>query len=103
MLLQLKNIKKGYGQHGTHSFREVLNELNLEINKGERIAIIGPSGSVKTTLLNLIGAIDLPDYGEVVFNGKNITNYSKKELAAFRNKNLGFIFQLHHLNTLFKK
>ena len=97
MLLQLQNISKGYGQIGARSFRPVLNELNLEIRKGEKIAIIGPSGSGKTTLLNLIGALDLPDSGEVIFDGKNITGYSKKELAIFRNQHLGFIFQLHHL------
>jgi ABC-type lipoprotein export system ATPase subunit len=97
MLLQLKNISKGYGETGTHSFRPVLKELNLEIEKGEKIAIVGPSGSGKTTLLNLIGALDLPDSGEVFFNQKNITGYSKKELANFRNQHLGFIFQLHHL------
>lgn len=97
MLLQLKNISKGYGEIGAHSFRPVLKELNLEIGKGEKIAIIGPSGSGKTTLLNLIGALDLPDSGEVIFDGKNITGYSKKELASFRNQHLGFIFQLHHL------
>ena len=97
MLLQLKNISKGYGEIGAHSFRPVLNKLNLEIGKGEKIAIIGPSGSGKTTLLNLIGALDLPDSGDVIFDGKNITGYSKKELANFRNQHLGFIFQLHHL------
>ncbi|WP_346857221.1 ABC transporter ATP-binding protein [uncultured Draconibacterium sp.] len=97
MLLQLKNISKGYGEIGTHSFRPVLKELSLEINKGEKIAIIGPSGSGKTTLLNLVGALDLPDSGEIVFANKNITSYSKKELANFRNRHLGFIFQMHHL------
>ena len=97
MLLQLKNISKGYGEAGTHSFRPVLKELSLEIDKGEKIAIIGPSGSGKTTLLNMIGALDVPESGEVIFNEKNITNYSKKELANFRNQHLGFIFQLHHL------
>lgn len=97
MLLQLQNISKGYGQIGTHSFRPVLNALNLEIGKGEKIAIIGPSGSGKTTLLNLIGALDLPDSGKVLFQGKEINGYSKKELATFRNQHLGFIFQLHHL------
>jgi lipoprotein-releasing system ATP-binding protein len=97
MLLQLKNISKGYGEIGTHSFRPVLKELNLEINQGEKISIIGKSGSGKTTLLNLIGALDLPDAGEINFAGKEITNYSKKELATFRNQHLGFIFQLHHL------
>ena len=97
MLLQLKNISKGYGEIGTHSFRPVLQELNLEINQGEKIAIVGRSGSGKTTLLNLVGALDLPDSGEIIFADKNITNYSKKELATFRNQHLGFIFQLHHL------
>ncbi|MDB4583538.1 ABC transporter ATP-binding protein [Draconibacterium sp.] len=97
MLLELKNINKGYGETGTHSFRPVLKELNLEIEKGKKIAIIGPSGSGKTTLLNLVGALDLPDTGEIIFDGKNITGYSKKELANFRNLHLGFIFQLHHL------
>jgi ABC-type lipoprotein export system ATPase subunit len=97
MLLHLQNISKGYGQPGTHSFREVLKDLNLELNQGEKVAIIGPSGSGKTTLLNLIGALDLPESGKVLFEGKDITGYSKTELADFRNKHLGFIFQLHYL------
>jgi lipoprotein-releasing system ATP-binding protein len=97
MLLQLKNISKGYGESGTHSFRPVLDDLNLEISQGEKIAIVGRSGSGKTTLLNLIGALDLPDSGKVLFQGKEINGYSKKELAQFRNQHLGFIFQLHHL------
>ena len=71
--------------------------LALEIEKGSRLAIVGPSGSGKTTLLNLVGALDLPDSGDVVFNGENITTYSQKQLADFRNRHLGFIFQLHHL------
>ena len=97
MLLQLKNISKGYGESGTHSFRPVLKELNFQLKKGEKVSIIGPSGSGKTTLLNLIGAMDLPNSGEIIFDGKNITTYSKNELASFRNRHLGFIFQLHHL------
>ncbi|QIA07526.1 ABC transporter ATP-binding protein [Draconibacterium halophilum] len=97
MLLQLKNISKGYGEAGTHSFRPVLKELNLELEKGQKVAIIGPSGSGKTTLLNLVGALDTPDSGEVLFNGTNITGYTSTQLAAFRNQNLGFVFQLHHL------
>lgn len=97
MLLQLKNITKGYGEPGTQSYRAVLDKLDLAIEKGSKVAIIGPSGSGKTTLLNLIGALDLPDSGDVHFDGKNITNYSKAELAAFRNLHLGFVFQMHHL------
>jgi lipoprotein-releasing system ATP-binding protein len=97
MLLQLKNIVKGYGEPGSHSYRSVLKELNLEVDKGEKIAIMGPSGSGKTTLLNLIGALDQPEKGKILFDGKDITGYSKTELANFRNQHLGFIFQLHHL------
>lgn len=97
MLLQLKNISKGYGEKGTHSFRPVLNDLILEIKKGEKISIVGPSGSGKTTLLNLLGTLDLPDEGQILFEGNDLTAYSKKELAEFRNQHLGFIFQMHHL------
>ena len=97
MLLQLQNITKGYGEPGTHSYRPVLQNLNLEIGKAERIAIVGPSGSGKTTLLNLVGALDQPESGKILFEGTEISGYDKKQLAAFRNKNLGFVFQLHHL------
>ena len=97
MLLQLQNITKGYGEPGTHSYRAVLKELNFEIKQGDKVAIVGPSGSGKTTLLNLIGALDQPESGKVIFEGKDITGYSKTELATFRNKHLGFVFQLHHL------
>ena len=97
MLLQLQNITKGYGEPGMHSYRPVLKELNLGVEKGDKISIVGPSGSGKTTLLNLIGALDSPEEGKVLFNEKDLTGFSKSELANFRNQNLGFIFQLHHL------
>ena len=97
MLLQLQNITKGYGEPGTHSYRTVLKEMDMEVAKGEKIAIVGPSGSGKTTLLNLVGALDQPEKGKILFDGKDITGYSKTELANFRNQHLGFIFQLHHL------
>lgn len=97
MLLQLQNITKGYGEPGSHSYRKVLKDLNFEVEKGNRIAIVGPSGSGKTTMLNLIGALDSPEKGKILFDGKDITGYSKAELAGFRNQHLGFIFQMHHL------
>jgi lipoprotein-releasing system ATP-binding protein len=97
MLLQLQNIVKGYGEPGTHSYRPVLKGLDLEVSKGEKIAIVGPSGSGKTTLLNLVGTLDLPEEGKIMFNGSDVTGYSKSELAIFRNIHLGFIFQMHHL------
>ena len=97
MLLKLQNITKGYGQAGTHNYRAVLKELNFELAQGEKVAIVGPSGSGKTTLLNLIGALDMPESGKICFEGTDITEYTKSELAVFRNKKLGFIFQLHYL------
>ena len=97
MLLQLKNISKGYGDPGKNNFRNVLNGLDLEVSEGQKIAVAGPSGSGKTTLLNLIGTLDQPDKGKILFKGEDITGYSPKELARFRNRELGFIFQLHFL------
>ena len=97
MILQLKNISKGYGDPLKSNFRKVLNRLNLEVSVNQKIAISGPSGSGKTTLLNLIGTLDQPDSGEIYFNGENITGYSQEKLAHFRNRELGFVFQMHHL------
>lgn len=97
MLLQLQNIIKGYGLQGTHSYRAVLKDFNFQLNHGEKVAMVGPSGSGKTTFLNLVGALDLPDSGTVLFENKDISCFSKDELAEFKNKNIGFIFQLHHL------
>ena len=97
MILRLKNISKGYGDPLKSNFRKVLNGLNLEVSINQKIAISGPSGSGKTTLLNLIGTLDLPDTGEILFNEENITGYSQEKLAYFRNRKIGFIFQMHHL------
>ncbi len=97
MILQLKNIFKGYGDPQKNNFRRVLEDLNLEVDTNQKIAIAGPSGSGKTTLLNLIGTLDQPDSGEITFKGTKITGYSQGQLAHFRNLELGFIFQLHHL------
>lgn len=97
MILQLKNISKGYGDPMHRNFRKVLDGLNLEINSNQKIAIAGPSGSGKTTLLNLIGTLDQPDAGDIFFKGKKITGFSQEELAHFRNRELGFVFQMHHL------
>ncbi len=97
MILQLKNIFKGYGDPQKSNFRNVLDGINLDVSENQKIAIAGPSGSGKTTLLNLIGTLDQPDSGEIIFNGSNITEYSQEQLAHFRNRQLGFVFQLHHL------
>lgn len=97
MLLQLKQIHKGYGTPGSHAFRPVLNDLSWQVERGARVSITGPSGCGKTTLLNLIGALDRPDSGQIIFNGTDISTFSNVALASFRNRELGFVFQQHHL------
>ena len=67
------------------------------MNEGESIAIMGPSGSGKTTLLNIIGLLDKPDSGEIIFKGESIAEFSDNESAAYRNRNIGFVFQDHLL------
>ncbi|HER07562.1 MAG TPA: ABC transporter ATP-binding protein [Bacteroides sp.] len=97
MLLQLDHIRKGFGNPGDPAYRVVLEDLSLEVEEGERMAILGPSGSGKTTLLNLIGGLDHPDEGSVVFRGEDITRYPVREMDRFRNGQIGFVFQFHHL------
>ena len=97
MLLSLKDITKGFGPRGDASRRLVLESLSLEVEEGEKLAILGPSGSGKTTLLNLIGGLDHPDEGSVEFKGRDITGYTREEMDRYRNRNIGFVFQYHHL------
>ena len=83
----------------TKRFRnlQVLKGIDLTINKGEVVAIVGPSGAGKTTLLQIIGTLDTPDNGKLFINETETGKLSEKELAAFRNKNIGFVFQFHQL------
>lgn len=97
MLLNLENISKGFGNPSDSSFRPVLESLSLKVDEGESIAILGPSGSGKTTLLNMIGGLDYPDEGGVNFRGQTISGYSREEMDRFRNQEIGFVFQFHHL------
>lgn len=92
MLLKLENISKSYSKE-----RVILDQLSLEINAGERVAIVGPSGSGKTTLLNLIGTLDRPDSGKMIFDGQDLSAMNDNQLAQFRNRKIGFVFQMHHL------
>ena len=96
-MLQLKNITKSYGEPGSPTHHVVLQDLSLFLAKGEKIAIVGPSGCGKTTFLNIAGALDIPDQGEILFDGKSLAGLTKKGMAEFRNQQLGFIFQMHHL------
>jgi lipoprotein-releasing system ATP-binding protein len=97
MLLQLQNISKGYGDPQSNNYQNVLNDISLNVDEGESIAIIGPSGSGKTTLLNLVGTLDKPDKGTIFYKGRDITGLSRQEIEKFRNKKIGFIFQMHYL------
>jgi ABC-type lipoprotein export system ATPase subunit len=97
MLLRLENIKKSYGNPSDDTHRVVLEDLSLQMEAGESIAILGPSGSGKTTLLNIIGSLDHPDSGKVLFDDRNIVDLSDAELDHFRNRQIGFVFQFHHL------
>ena len=76
---------------------QVLKGIDLEINKGEVVSIVGPSGAGKTTLLQIMGTLDEPDAGVVQIDGTVVSRMKEKELSAFRNKNIGFVFQFHQL------
>lgn len=90
-MIKAKNIQKSYGD------LQVLKGVDLQINKGEVISIVGASGAGKSTLLQIIGTLDKPDTGEVLINEVNTSVLKDKELSLFRNKNIGFVFQFHHL------
>ena len=98
MILEAINIHKTYPivRNNQQGLR-VLRGINLSIQKGEIVAIVGPSGAGKSTLLHILGALDRPTDGEVRFNGENIFAMNEEELARFRNRNIGFVFQFHHL------
>ena len=90
-MIEVKDIWKSFGK------LEVLKGVHLEVKKGEIVAIIGKSGAGKTTLLQIIGTLDRPTKGEVLIDGTNVFTLGEKELAAFRNRHIGFIFQFHQL------
>jgi lipoprotein-releasing system ATP-binding protein len=90
-LIQAKNIHKSYGQ------LHVLKGVDLDIKKGEVVSIVGKSGAGKSTLLHILGTLDQADKGELLINEQSIKQLNRKKLAAFRNQNIGFIFQFHHL------
>jgi len=93
--VQITNVRKVY-KRDTQEI-PVLDGISLEIAKGDFVALMGPSGSGKTTLLNLIGGIDQPTSGDIVVNGEAIAKLSGRPLAAWRARNIGFIFQLYNL------
>lgn len=90
-MIKVSKITKSYGK------LQVLKGVDFEIEQGEIVSIVGASGAGKTTLLQLIGTLDTYDSGTITFLGTDIAKLKKKELAKFRNKNIGFVFQFHHL------
>jgi len=97
MLLELSNITRYFGNGDPGNRRYVLDDISLSLGTGDSIAITGPSGSGKSTLLHIMGTLDKPDSGTVKFNGTEIGSLKEPELARIRNRNLGFVFQLHYL------
>ncbi len=90
-MIVARNIKKSYGD------LQVLKGIDLEIKKGEIVSIVGPSGAGKTTFLQILGTLSRPDFGQILFDNKEVSKYKDKQLASFRNNNIGFVFQFHHL------
>ena len=90
-MINVKHIRKSFGS------LEVLKDIDLTIQKGEIVSIVGPSGAGKTTLLQIIGTLDRPDTGSVFIDGIDTTTLSQKKLSDFRNRHIGFVFQFHQL------
>lgn len=90
-MIQLHDIHKSFGS------LQVLKGIDLAINQGEIVSIVGPSGAGKTTLLQIIGTLDRADSGRVLFDGVDVSLYNEKQLSAFRNEHIGFVFQFHQL------
>lgn len=90
-MIEVQHICKSFGS------LQVLKSIDLTIGQGEIVSIVGPSGAGKTTLLQIMGTLDKPDSGKVIFDGKDVTKYSDRKLSDFRNKNIGFVFQFHQL------
>ena len=90
-MITAKGITKSFGA------LQVLKGIDLEINRGEVVSIVGPSGAGKTTLLQILGTLDAPDSGSLSINGIDVRQLSESKLSAFRNQNIGFVFQFHQL------
>ncbi|MEI6033151.1 MAG: ABC transporter ATP-binding protein [Verrucomicrobiae bacterium] len=97
MLIELAHVSKSYAARDGGTAVEVLRDVSLQLAAGEPAAVIGPSGSGKSTLLNLMGALDRPTSGTVSLDGRLLGGLADKDLARIRNRQIGFIFQLHHL------
>lgn len=91
MMIQLENIRKSFGD------LQVLRGISMDVDKGEIVSIVGPSGAGKSTLLQIIGTLEKPDSGSVVVDGTPVDSLKSRQLADFRNRRIGFVFQFHQL------
>ena len=94
-LVSVQNVTKTFEHEGRSL--EVLRGIDLDIGSGEMVTIVGPSGAGKSTLLHLIGTLDLPTDGRILYDGHDVTRLGSSDLAEFRNRSIGFVFQFHHL------
>ncbi|MBW2404632.1 MAG: ABC transporter ATP-binding protein, partial [Deltaproteobacteria bacterium] len=94
-LVTVQNVTKTFEHEGRSL--QVLKGIDLQIDRGEMVTIVGPSGAGKSTLLHLIGTLDLPTEGRILYGGRDVTRLGSLELAEFRNRSIGFVFQFHHL------
>ena len=90
-MIKAENITKSFGN------LQVLKGINLEVEKGKIHSVVGASGAGKTTLLQILGTLSKPDSGDIIYDGRNINDFSDAELSSFRNRQIGFVFQFHHL------
>src|SRR5438445_8546739 len=97
VLLKLLDVSKRFDPLSGAERVEVLRGITLDITRGESVAIVGPSGSGKSTLLNIIGSLDRPTSGQVLLEGQDLSQLDERQLAAVRNRQIGFVFQAHHL------
>lgn len=97
VILEARDVSKSYKSEKSDSRLQVLQDVSLQVNKGSITSIVGSSGSGKSTLLHILGGLDRPDSGEVLWEGNSLSSMNTDQLATFRNKNVGFVFQFHHL------
>lgn len=97
LILKAENIYKSYKSEQADAKLEVLKDVSLEVKKGSITSIVGSSGSGKSTLLHILGGLDRPDSGTVYWGDKKLSSMNSDQLAEFRNTNIGFVFQFHHL------
>ena len=97
VFLELSEVSKQYGVADGGTPLAILREADLQVRRGEAVAIVGPSGSGKTTLLNVLGSLDRPEAGRVLLEGRDLATLDEVSLAHLRNRALGFVFQFHHL------